>query len=965
MMDADSRALHAEIVYLRDADRQWHALFDSLRTAVWLMDTEMRVLYANRGTRSLFGVAPDAIVGRRCWEIVHGTSAAVCECPVLRAIETGESESTVLRVGERTLEITGSPVRDDGGRLTGLVHVVDDITARVVAQEAQRRGEENFRRMLADTETGFVVIDERGVVREANAPYARMAGAGDPGELIGRSVLEWTAPDQVGANAEAVALCARQGFIRDFETVHLRKDGTRAHIVISSNSREVRGENLLFSYCKDITAREHAAAETRALLKATRAIVEELEFPKVARRVFDICRGVVGAADGLVSLRSADGQRDEVICVEPVGRPGPADAALSLSIRGLRGEAYDTGRAVFDNDFGKSKAYALVPPGHVVLHNVLFAPMRSGRVTVGMMGLANKPGGFDDKDARIAEAFGELLAVALMRSKAAERLAESDARYRLIAENVSDVIWTADLDLRVTYISPSHERMSGYSVEESMNARADSLLTASSAKLVAAVLEEEMAIEGSGRGDPKRTRRMEIEQANKDGSAIWVEVQASFLRDEQGRPVGIMGVSRDITEKRRMLASLSQADRLANMGMLAAGVAHEINNPLSYVLYNLESLALDLPGIADEMSRCRAGLAERFGEEAVDDVLRVHASSLRPELVADRRERLREALSGGDRIKAIVRGLGTFSRVEKTEVSPVDVREPVEHAVNMARNEIRYRARLVTDLGITPPVMASDGKLAQVVLNLLVNAAQSIGEGDVAHNEIRVRTWTEGGGVFIEVGDTGAGIPDENMGRIFEPFFTTKPVGVGSGLGLSICRKIVEDFGGEIGVASEVGIGTRFTIRLPATADDLEDDVAEADKASPSPPEVRGRILVVDDEPGIRNAITRILGRKHEIVTAASGEEAQKILGEDQAFDLLFFDVMMPSITGIDLHAWLTPRNPSLAARVVFFTGGTFTPRANEYLSRVGNRRFEKPFDVAKLLKSVAELVREAKGGAK
>ena len=676
-MDAETSTLKAEIVCLRDADKQWHALFDSLKSAVWLMDPEMKVLYANRATRSLFGFEPGAIVGRRCWEVVHGTSAPIPECPVLRAVKTLESESTLLRFGERWLEITGSPIVDGDGRMTGIVHLADDVTARVRANDAGRQSEE---------------------------------------------------------------------------------------------------------------------------------------------------------------------------------------------------------------------------------------------------------------------------------------------KYRLLAENVSDVIWMTDLDMRITYLSPSHARMSGYSIDESMKMRLDRLLTPASAKLVAEVLEEEMRLERGG-GDPLRTRRLELEQATKDGSTIWTEVNASFLRDGHGRPVGIMGVSRDVTEKRRLQTGLSQADRLANMGMLAAGVAHEINNPLSYVLYNLETLALDLPRIADDLAACRAGLVERFGQEAIDELLRERACSLRPELLADLMEQLREALTGTDRIRAIVRGLGTFSRVEKSDVSPIDVRQSVEHAVNMARNEIRYRARLVTDLGITPPIMGSDGKIAQVVLNLLVNAAQAIGEGDVARNEISVRTWAEDGGVLIEVADTGAGIPKESMEQIFEPFFTTKPVGVGSGLGLSICRKIVEDFGGEIRVASAVGTGTRFTIRFPAVVAPDEDVAAALRRASSAPPEARGRILVVDDEAGIRKAMTRILGSKHEIVTAASGEEAQKILAEDQAFDVVFLDVMMPNVTGIDVHAWLAARSPDLARKVVFFTGGTFTTRANEYLSKVSNQRFEKPFEVAKLMKRVAELVREAKGG--
>jgi PAS domain S-box-containing protein len=787
---------------LRGAAQQWQATFDSLHEAMWFMDTEMRVTRANRATRSIFGLEPGQIIGRHCWEVVHGTSGPVPECPIVRAMKSRKRETKVLRIGDRSLEISGEPILDPAGRLTGIVHIVGDINER-----------------------------------------------------------------------------------------------------------------------------EHAAEETRALFKATRVIVEELEFANVARTVFGICRDVIGATAGFVSLLSADERRDDVVYAEPEGQAGAA---------------------ALENDFG---------------NNVLFAPMRAGGAPVGMIGLANKTGGFDNKDARLAEAFGELLAIALQRSRAAKTLTESESRYRLLAENVSDVIWTTDMEFRFTYISPSHERMSGYPVGESLGKRAGSILTPESAEVVAGALAEELQIEARGGADPKRTRHLELEQINRDGSTLWTEVNASFLRDGEGRPVGIMGVSRDVTEKRRMQASLSQADRLANMGMLAAGVAHEINNPLSYVLYNIESLAVDLPRIEEQVTRWHAELAKRFGAEAVAAALRDDEGVFQPAMFSDVKERLREALSGADRVKTIVRGLGTFSRVERTEVVPTDVRPPVEHAVNMARNEIRYRARLVTQLDITPQVLASDGKIAQVVLNLLVNAAQAIDEGGADRNEIHVRTWSERDCVFIEVRDTGRGIPRAHLDRIFEPFFTTKPVGVGSGLGLSICRKIIEDFGGEIAVTSEVGIGTTFTVRLPALAEEPEPGIRAERQASSTPPEVRGRIMVVDDEAGIRKAIARMLGRKHEVITASSGEEAQAILGKDQAFDVLFFDVMMPSMTGVDLHAWLVPRNPALADRVVFFTGGAFTPKANEYLTRVGNQRFEKPFDTARLQKAVVELVRKAKEG--
>jgi CheY-like chemotaxis protein len=289
------------------------------------------------------------------------------------------------------------------------------------------------------------------------------------------------------------------------------------------------------------------------------------------------------------------------------------------------------------------------------------------------------------------------------------------------------------------------------------------------------------------------------------------------------------------------------------------------------------------------------------------------------------------------------------------------LRHVAEQAITLAFNEIKYRARLVKDLGPVPMVLGSDGKLAQVFLNLLINAAHAIGEGHVEENQIQVRTWAEGDHVFAEVSDTGQGIAPEHQARVFEPFFTTKGVGVGTGLGLSICKNIVSGFGGEISFSSEIGKGTRFLIRLPRVSDAWESRDQGAREQAPVRAGILGRILVVDDEAGIRGAFVRLLGRDHEVVAVSSGVEAQALLAEDRRFDLIFCDLMMPRMSGMELHAWLAGCDPGLAEQVVFVTGGAFTPGAAEYLRTVGNLRMEKPFDAATFRKAAEELIRAAR----
>jgi len=397
------------------------------------------------------------------------------------------------------------------------------------------------------------------------------------------------------------------------------------------------------------------------------------------------------------------------------------------------------------------------------------------------------------------------------------------------------------------------------------------------------------------------------------------------------------------------------------MGMLAAGVAHEINNPLAYTLFNLQSMEQDLPELVSSMKRCYSALLDHMGKEVVAVMV---GELFNPATFDDLIDRTRDALMGTRRIKDIARGLATFSRVEVDDLCEVNLHYAIDCAINMAYNEVKYRARLVKDFGEVPTIWASDGRISQVFLNLIINAAHAIEEGDVEHNEVRIRTWADQNDVYAEVSDTGKGISAEDIDKLFEPFFTTKGAGLGSGLGLAICRNIVTEFGGEIRVSSAVGYGSQFIVRLPVRGQARKSRQQKDSIARSRKPVVRGRILVVDDELGIRLAIARMLSN-HEVVEASSGEDALALLETDRAFDLILCDLMMPCMSGMDLHKWLSNRDPLLSDRMVVVTGGVFTPKAREYLSTVALQTIEKPFDVAKVRKLVDERVLAAQGKRK
>ena len=532
------------------------------------------------------------------------------------------------------------------------------------------------------------------------------------------------------------------------------------------------------------------------------------------------------------------------------------------------------------------------------------------------------------------------------RRRAEAALRESEWKYRDLIENMSELVQSVAPDGSIVFVNRAWMQTLGYTDEETEGLSVFDIIHPDS---------QEHCKEMFGRViKGERVDGIEAKFLTKDRRSVVVEGGAT-CHFEEGSPTATYGIFRDVTEEMHLRANMAQSDRLASMGMLAAGVAHEINNPLAYILYNLESVSEEIPRLSEKMRRFRIALESKLGNEELAELLGDEAEVFTPFMFEDLAERFRDALSGTYRIRDIARGLGTFSRVEHNQLAPVSIQYAIECAAKMAFNEIKYRARLVNDFEPVPTVLASEGRLSQVFLNLLINAAHAIDEGDVEHNEIRVRTWREGDDVCVEVRDTGKGMPPEDLERIFEPFFTTKGVGVGSGLGLAIARNIVTSYDGHIEVKSKVGKGTSFFVRLPIKQQEEAAETALADEA-PAALEVKGRILVIDDEAGIRSAMRRML-RGHEVVEAASGEKGREILERDQAFDLILCDMMMPAVSGMDLHDWLAREHPQLARQVMFITGGAFTPRTSEYLSKVGNLRVEKPFDVANFKKMVSELI--------
>ena len=517
----------------------------------------------------------------------------------------------------------------------------------------------------------------------------------------------------------------------------------------------------------------------------------------------------------------------------------------------------------------------------------------------------------------IVEASGE---TPLLLAKAQEALRASEEQYRQIVETTTDGIIKLDVEERMVFVNRRFAEMLGYEPGDIVGMSVFGVMSAAAT----ALMTESVLRRRAGAQDA-----LDTTLRHKNGSEIAVNIVASKMLNGDGEFVGNLGVVRDVTERTKLQAQLLVSDRMASLGALAAGVAHEINNPLTAVVVNVDLVI------------------EEVGQAVAEHALPVTPHGLATWLRKHVEEPLADARDAGEQIRLIVGDLKVFSRspVEETR-GPVDVEKVIESSLRMAANEIRQRAHLVKTYGHVPAVAANEARLGQVFLNLIVNAAQAIQEGRADDNEIRVVTSLKGERVVVEVSDTGAGIPPEIIGRIFEAFFTTKAVGVGTGLGLAICHRIVMDMGGELTVESEVGKGSTFRVALPLSR---EGKTAAPPAAKISNAGRRGHILVVDDEESVLRVVRRGLSGEHDVVTVTSATEALALCVGGARFDLILCDLMMPDMTGMELHRELARVAPELVARMVFLTGGAFTTRARQFLSEAAHEHVEKPFQIAGL----------------
>lgn len=422
-----------------------------------------------------------------------------------------------------------------------------------------------------------------------------------------------------------------------------------------------------------------------------------------------------------------------------------------------------------------------------------------------------------------------------------------------------------------------------------------------------------------------------------------------YLLKGQTDPSSILRAIRYAIERQNVIelqSRLQHADRLAAVGQLAAGVAHEVNNPLTYLLANTAQLKDDLK----QLTQALTGLPQ----DSTITPRELLRHPLLSRVFSDAQELLDENLEGLERIRGIIKNLRSFSRIEPDRFEDCRIEELIDVACGLVLDQTPNRPLIIKDYATLPPQVADRTKLTQLLCNLLLNASQALEESTKSERTIRIVTQQLAGQVQVTIEDNGPGICEQDLKRVFEPYYTTKRRTHGTGLGLSLCLEIARRHGGEIKISSRVGVGTQATVTLPVKA--VAVNAIAPDERPSERMRLRARVLVIDDEELVCRSYRRVLEPLHEVTVALGGAEAIELLARDPNFDVVICDLMMPGVDGLAVHHFLRQKRSPLLSRLIFASGGALTDEARSFVAQARNMCLDKPLSRELLLSVVTQV---------
>ena len=881
---------HRSQLEKNQADARFHLLVESVGAIVWQGDPRSdRFTFVSREAEYLLGYP----IAR--WTSEPGFWAAHIH-PDDRVWATALSAAASAKDASHTIEYRmiaadGRTVwlRDivrsrEVGADRELAGVMMDITA---AKEAEDRLRLQERAMQAISE-GIIITDasqQGSPIVYVNQAFERLTGY-SAADVLGRNCRFLQGTD---TDAAAVAQ-VREAVLRRLpcttELLNYRKDGSSFW------------NRLMISPVRDDVGRTtHFVGIQRDITEARQARTELQHAEAHYRRLVSTSPQAIFAIDveGRFVELNAAGER-------LVGREAKSIIGEHYSIIFSAADLPTVNRG-FDQMISgaattiEQDTRIVLPSGAARVFNVLITAICDGPSVVGLHGVAR-----DITEERTQQRQLRQLAAAL--------------------ENLRDeAVSIADESGHLQYANETHARMFGYETPAVSTLNTRSFLADDASRTEMLEIEAAVRLGGSWRGVVRRRRAS-------DGEIVLLDVMVEGIR-ERDRLL-FFEVSRDASERITREQHLRRMERVAGMGTLIAGVAHELNNPLTAIL-----------GFAQLL------LAEPRSDADREDLT----------IIAREAERMAKIVSD---LKLVARD----TQEDRAQFEAVDLNDVAQHVLKTRRyshttRNIAVHVDLAKDL---PPIQGNRGQIEQMLLNLVVNAEHAMAS-DQAPSRLIIRTRATAAGCSVHIVDSGSGIPREQLGRIFDPFYTTKSPGEGTGLGLSLVQSIVSDHDAEIHVESEVGKGTAFRIDFP-----LRPQLPVPPRLAPRPPDAARtlRVLVVDDEDGVRQVIARFLSRRGHLVHEATegGQALHMLMAADEEYDVIVSDLRMPGLSGEQLLMQLQQRGSGMASRIIFLTGDTASPEAMRLLVDAHVPVLAKPVGVADLALLVEEVagLRPARG---
>ncbi|MBN2463065.1 MAG: PAS domain S-box protein [Dehalococcoidia bacterium] len=784
-----------------------------------------------------------------------------------------------------------SILRDQRGKVIGYRGISRDVTERTQMLEALRRSEEKYRNVLEGIEESYYEVDYAGNFTFFNDALCHQLGYSRE-ELMGMNYKIYTPPDKVKEVFQAYNQVYRTGEpTKLFDMEQLIKDG--AQVVIENSIfplRNEKGEIIGFrGIGRDVTQRKQMEETLRQSEEKYRNVLENM---REAYYEMDIAGNYTFFNDAL--CRHLGYSREELM--------------------GMNYRTYVPLEKWEDAFEIYNQVYRVGEPSE--MHNVIQIRKDGRRISVESSAIPIR----NEKSEIIG--FRGIMRDVTERKRTEEALRHSEEKYRTILEDMKDAYFEIDTAGNYTFFNDALCHQLGYSREELMGMNFKTYTPPDKVKETFKIYNRIYRT-----GEPAEIS--DIALIRKDGRQLFAESSASPIRNEKDEIVGFRGVMRDVTErklaaeeKRQLEQKAQLASRLASVGELASGVAHEINNPLTGVIGYAHLLLAkkDIP------------------KDIIRDV----------EVINE----------GAQRVAGIVKKLLAFARQTKPEQRYVNINELVRttldlQAYALAANNIKASLRFARDL---PMTVADPGQLQQVFLNLIMNAETAM---KLAHDKGKLTIKTEhvDNTIRISFKDNGPGITKENLEDIFNPFFTTREVGQGTGLGLSVCHGIVTQHKGRIWVESEPGKGATFVVELPVATEDKQMEMPEPVIVEEPKKVAKARILVVDDEPVIRQLLSQVLTEEgHTVETTDNAADALKLVN-DKRYRLILLDIKMPGMNGIELYKRFQKIAPSIVKRVVFITGDIMGKRTLDFLGKTKTPYLMKPFEAKQLKTEVKRIL--------